>query len=72
MNSDRLDIQGMRAVAVVAASVQDRFLTRISRSLAVDLLQVGCALALVLSFKFGSELWYVPGHQALARWPGAV
>lgn len=51
---------------IVAASVQDRFLTRVSRSLAVDLLQVGCALALVLSFKFGSELWYVPGYQALA------
>ncbi len=51
---------------IVAASVQDRLPARASRSLVVELLQCGCALALVWSFKFGSEDWYVPGYQALA------
>lgn len=50
---------------IVGATLQGRFVGRVSRSIAVDALQGGCALAVVIAFKCGSELWNVPGFQAV-------
>lgn len=50
---------------IVGAAAQERFLRRPSRSIAVNALQGGCALVLLIAFKCGSELWNVPGFQAV-------
>lgn len=50
---------------IVAAALQGRSSCMASRPKLMHALQAACALVLVLAFKYGSDLWYVPGFQAV-------